>query len=213
MNYFPPKKITRRHVLKNTARLCFRAGLVSLFLNGFRIRAFGNPAAEKSSKKGAGFEPAYLELHRNGELKKRADTLWAVMEECRLCPRECGVNRLAGERGICRAPGAELAVSSFNPHFGEERPLVGKGGSGTIFLTHCNLRCVFCQNWEISHLGRGSSSSVRELAEMMLKLQKTGCHNINLVTPTHYSAAIVKAFKTDPGSYVYAAAKFLCSCS
>jgi putative pyruvate formate lyase activating enzyme len=146
-----------------------------------------------SNKQETDFEPAYLSLHRTGELKQRANTLWAVMEECRLCPRECGVNRQTGERGFCRAPGAKLVVSAFNPHFGEERPLVGKGGSGTIFLTHCNLRCVFCQNWEISHLGRGNNSSIDELAKMMLKLQKIGCHNINLVTPTHYSAAIVKA--------------------
>jgi putative pyruvate formate lyase activating enzyme len=193
MNDTFSEKITRRTVLKNAVRLCFRAGLISLFIDGFQTQVFGNPTAKKSNKKETGFEPAYLSLHRSGELKQRADTIWAGMKECRLCPRECGVNRLAGERGFCRAPGAKLVVSSFSPHFGEERPLVGKGGSGTIFLAHCNLRCVFCQNWEISHLGRGSDSSVDELAEIMFKLQKVGCHNINLVTPTHYSAAIVKA--------------------
>ena len=193
MNDTFSQKITRRNVLQNTVRLCFRAGLISLFLDGFQTQAFGDPAAKNSTNKALNFVPAYLALHRTGELKQRADTLWAVMEECRLCPRECGVNRLTGERGFCRAPGAKLIVSSFTPHFGEERPLVGQGGSGTIFLTHCNLRCVFCQNWEISHLGRGNNSSVDELAKMMLKLQKVGCHNINLVTPTHYSAAIVKA--------------------
>jgi putative pyruvate formate lyase activating enzyme len=193
MNDTFSEKITRRTVLKNAVRLCFRAGLISLFIDGFQTQVFGNPVAKKSNKKETGFEPAYLSLHRSGELKQRADTIWAGMKECRLCPRECGVNRLAGERGFCRAPGAKLVVSSFSPHFGEERPLVGKGGSGTIFLAHCNLRCVFCQNWEISHLGRGSDSSVDELAEIMFKLQKVGCHNINLVTPTHYSAAIVKA--------------------
>jgi putative pyruvate formate lyase activating enzyme len=96
-------------------------------------------------------------------------------------------------RGFCRAPGATLVVSSFHPHFGEERPLVGMGGSGTIFLTHCNLRCVFCQNWVISQLGRGSEKDIDELASMMLQLQAIGCHNINLVTPTHYSALILKA--------------------
>jgi putative pyruvate formate lyase activating enzyme len=187
------QKITRRDILKNTLRLCFRAGLISLFLKGFQTQAIANPAAKISKKQASGFEPAYLALHRTGELEQRAETLWAVMEKCRLCPRECGVNRLTGERGFCRSPGAKLVVSSFSPHFGEERPLVGNGGSGTIFLAHCNLRCVFCQNWEISHLGRGKNSSIDELAQMMLKLQKFGCHNINLVTPTHYSAAIVKA--------------------
>ncbi|MGD2147769.1 MAG: radical SAM protein, partial [Anaerolineae bacterium] len=138
-------------------------------------------------------EPAYLRLHRSGELRRRADELWAIMESCRLCPRRCGVNRLEGMRGFCRAPGATLVVSSFHPHFGEERPLVGMGGSGTIFLTHCNLRCVFCQNWVISQLGRGSEKDIDELASMMLQLQAIGCHNINLVTPTHYSALILKA--------------------
>ena len=193
MNDTFSKKITRRNVLKTTVRFCFRAGMISLFLDGFQTQVFGDPAAKISNKQESDFEPSYLTLHRTGELKQRANTLWAVMEECRLCPRECGVNRQTGERGFCRAPGAKLVVSAFNPHFGEERPLVGKGGSGTIFLTHCNLRCVFCQNWEISHLGRGNNSSIDELAKMMLKLQKIGCHNINLVTPTHYSAAIVKA--------------------
>lgn len=139
------------------------------------------------------FEPVYLKLHRSGELKKRAEKLWAMMEKCSLCPRRCGINRLRGGTGFCRAPGTRLFVSSFHAHFGEERPLVGRGGSGTIFFTHCNLRCVFCQNYEISHLGRGFAKSIEELADMMLQLQKRGAHNINLVTPTHYSAHILKA--------------------
>ncbi len=145
------------------------------------------------------FEPAYLKLHRTGELAARAEKLWAIMESCRLCPRQCGVNRLEGRRGFCRAPGTTLVISAFHPHFGEEQPLVGRGGSGTIFLTHCNLRCVFCQNWEISHLGMGQESSVEEMADMMLQLQRMGCHNINLVTPTHYSALILKALDIAAG--------------
>lgn len=141
----------------------------------------------------ADFEPAYLKLHRSGELKRRAKLLWEMMEECRICPRECSAQRLKGETGFCGAQGTELVVSSYHPHFGEERPLVGRGGSGTIFFSHCNLKCVFCQNWQISYLGRGSVRSIDELADMMLQLQKLGCHNINLVTPTHYSAHILKA--------------------
>jgi putative pyruvate formate lyase activating enzyme len=148
---------------------------------------------EDHAHTGSDFEPAYLALHRTGELKERAEELWAIMERCQLCPRRCGVNRLKGMSGFCRAPGATLVVSSSHPHFGEERPLVGIGGSGTIFLTHCNLRCVFCQNWEISQLGRGTERTIDELADMMLGLQEAGCHNINLVTPTHYSAPILKA--------------------
>jgi len=150
-------------------------------------------AVEKSAVIDSNFEPAYLKLHLSGELKRRAEKLWQIMEKCQLCPRRCTVNRLKGKIGFCRAPGTQLVVSSFHPHFGEERPLVGRGGSGTIFFAHCNLRCVFCQNWNISHLGRGSASDIERLARMMLHLQKGGCHNINLVTPTHYVAHILKA--------------------
>ncbi|MBW1781009.1 MAG: radical SAM protein [Deltaproteobacteria bacterium] len=114
------------------------------------------------------------------------------MEACRLCPRECGINRLDGDEGFCQAS-SQLEVSSYHPHFGEERPLVGQGGSGTVFLTHCGLRCVFCINWEISQGGMGKARRLTELAEMMLHLQKIGCHNINFVTPTHYVPHIVLA--------------------
>ena len=143
--------------------------------------------------------PAYLKLHRSGELKERAEGLWEIMEACHLCPRGCGADRLGGKKGTCQAPGATLMISSSGPHFGEERPLVGTGGSGTIFLTHCNLRCVFCQNWTISHLGRGVASTIDGFADMMLHLQKIGCHNINLVTPTHYSPHILKALDLAAG--------------
>ena len=138
------------------------------------------------------FEPAYLKLHRTGELKKRAEELWNIMKSCRLCPRQCGANRLAGEKGFCQAT-SQLFVASYHPHFGEERPLVGRGGSGTIFFTNCGLRCVFCINWQISQGGEGKATSIEELAEMMLRLQKIECHNINLVTPTHYSPHILLA--------------------
>ncbi|MGD9331239.1 MAG: radical SAM protein [Desulfobacterales bacterium] len=187
---------SRRHLLKGTARLCLKVGLSSVLLDNVlavaRCRAAttdDQPAADKAPP----FEPAYLEQHRSGELGRRAEELWALMEACQLCPRSCGVNRLEGDAGFCQAPGADLVVSASQPHFGEERPLVGRGGSGTIFLTHCNLRCVFCQNWEISHYGRGARRSIEDLAQMMLQLQKIGCHNLNFVTPTHYAAHILKA--------------------
>lgn len=143
--------------------------------------------------------PSYLNLHRSGELRRRAEVLWEMMRECSLCPRECGARRLDGQRGFCRAPGSRLVISSYSAHFGEERPLVGRGGSGTIFFTHCNLRCVFCQNWEISHLGRGAEVTLEDLAQMMLDLQRRGCHNINVVTPTHYSPHILKALDLAAG--------------
>jgi putative pyruvate formate lyase activating enzyme len=138
------------------------------------------------------FEPAYLKLHRSGELKRRGEALWKAMEACQLCNRECGVNRLKGEEGFCQAS-SQLEVSSFHAHFGEERPLVGRHGSGTIFFTNCGLRCVFCINWEINHEGRGSPRNIEDLADMMLRLQEMGCHNVNLVTPTHYPAHILLA--------------------
>lgn len=190
------KEFTRRDFLTYAARLCIPVGLSAMVMGCVDSQASSGQTeteAEESSATSSEFEPAYLRLHRTGELKQRAEELWAVMQRCQLCPRQCGVNRLEGTSGFCRAPGATLVVSAFQPHFGEERPLVGIGGSGTIFLTHCNLRCVFCQNWEISHLGRGSETSIDELAEMMLYLQRIGCHNINLVTPTHYSPHILKA--------------------
>ncbi len=114
------------------------------------------------------------------------------MESCHLCPRECAAERLAGEEGFCQAS-SQLEIAAYHPHFGEEKPLVGKSGSGTIFFTNCGLRCVFCINWEISQGGYGKRRSVKDLAEMMLSLQKMGCPNINVVTPTHYSAHIVLA--------------------
>jgi len=117
---------------------------------------------------------------------------YKLMESCRLCPRECGVNRLKGEIGFCKA-GLLPMVSSFHSHFGEEPPISGRSGSGTIFFTHCSLRCVFCQNHPISQFGQGEEVSVEELAGMMLKLQDQGCHNINFVTPTHYMPEILEA--------------------
>ena len=136
------------------------------------------------------FIPSYVGLHERGELDKRIQLLHEMLKECTLCPRECRVNRLDGEVGYCKA-GAESMVSSVFPHFGEEAPLVGKHGSGTIFLTHCNLRCIFCQNYDISHLGRGQLMTTSEIAGAMLRLQDLGCHNINFVTPSHYTPQIV----------------------
>ena len=138
------------------------------------------------------YRPGYIEIHRSGELKRRGEALWEMMKDCKLCPRECGVNRLEGETGFCNAT-STLKVASYNAHFGEERPLVGVGGSGTIFMSHCNLGCIFCQNWDLSHGGAGSEVGVEDLAGMMLALQEEGCQNINVVSPTHYSPHVVLA--------------------
>jgi putative pyruvate formate lyase activating enzyme len=124
--------------------------------------------------------------------------LYRMLESCELCPRRCGANRLEGRKGYCRS-GMELTVSSYGPHFGEEPEITGRNGSGTIFLTNCNLLCIFCQNYETSHLGYGEEVSIDKAAEMMLNLQSRGCHNINLVTPTHYTPQLVKAISVAAG--------------
>ncbi|MDD4587495.1 MAG: radical SAM protein [Heliobacteriaceae bacterium] len=134
----------------------------------------------------------YLQLFKTGELQHRTTVLEKMLAPCNLCPRECGARRLSGERGECGA--GELAeISGYGPHFGEEPPLVGTGGSGTIFFAFCSLRCVFCQNYETSRGKEKYPVSPGKLAEIMLELQQTGCENINLVTPTHYVPQIVTA--------------------
>ena len=137
-------------------------------------------------------EAGYLRLHKQGTLADRIAGARERLAPCRVCPHQCKVDRLADEKGICRT-GARAMVSSYAPHFGEESPLVGSGGSGTIFLTHCNLLCVFCQNYEISHLGQGVETDAGQLAAMMVSLQRQGCHNINFVTPSHVVPQILAA--------------------
>jgi len=136
-------------------------------------------------------EAAYLSLWRSGELKRRAAEAYARLEACDLCARECGANRTqSAEAAGCRT-GDRALVASFGPHFGEEDPLVGSGGSGTIFFSWCNLRCQFCQNSDISQEGAGHEVEPEDLAAMMLTLQSQGCHNINLVSPSHVVAQIL----------------------
>jgi putative pyruvate formate lyase activating enzyme len=138
------------------------------------------------------WEPVYLKTHRRGLLTAKIAAAYDILSQCNLCPRNCLVDRHHGERGLCRT-GDQPVVSSYSPHFGEEDPLVGQHGSGTIFFTHCNLYCIFCQNYEISHGGEGEEVSIPDLAAMMLLLQKRGCHNINFVTPSHQVYQILAA--------------------
>ncbi|MBN2444083.1 MAG: radical SAM protein [Spirochaetales bacterium] len=137
-------------------------------------------------------KPSYISMYREGTLSNRVTEALAILKSCTLCPHECGVNRNRGETGRCRT-GRKAKVASYSAHFGEERPLVGISGSGTIFMSSCNLLCSFCQNWEISHLGEGIEAGPEELGTMMLLLQKQGCHNINFVTPTHVVPQILEA--------------------
>jgi len=120
--------------------------------------------------------------------------LQTLLADCHICPRECGVNRLAGEVGFCGVA-ADAVVASWGPHFGEEAPLVGRGGSGTIFFAGCSLRCMFCQNCDISHQVVGTVMPPERLAGLMLELERGGCHNINLVTPTHVTVQILEAIE------------------
>jgi putative pyruvate formate lyase activating enzyme len=136
------------------------------------------------------FKPAYLQLPP-GVLSDKVREAEEILKKCTLCPRDCGIDRTAGEKGFCKT-GDKPFISSYGPHFGEEKPLVGRFGSGTIFMGNCNLGCIFCQNYSISHLGEGAEISFEKLADIMLSLQEQGCHNINLVTPTHQMPMILR---------------------
>ncbi len=145
--------------------------------------------------------PSYLNLQEK-EIKKRGFELFTRLSRCDICPRECKVNRILGKRGFCGSD-YKLKISSFHLHFGEERPISGSFGSGTIFFTNCSLKCLYCQNYTISQLEEGEEVEIEDLSKMMLVLQESGAHNINLVTPTHFlphillslSIAITKGLK------------------
>ena len=139
------------------------------------------------------FIPAY-KLLPPGALSEKIQEAEEILKECTLCPRECRVNRTSDELGFCKT-GNKPFISSWCPHFGEESPLVGRYGSGTIFLGNCNLGCLFCQNYSISHLGEGAEMSFDRLADIMLALQQGGCHNINFVTPTHQMPMILRSLQ------------------
>ena len=137
--------------------------------------------------------PAYLALHESGELARRAAAAVERLACCQGCPRRCSANRSADETGLCQT-GRLARVASFNLHFGEEDPLVGAGGSGTIFFAGCNLLCAFCQNHDISHTVAGATPvAPNQLAYIMLQLQEAGAHNVNLVTPSHVVPQVLEA--------------------
>ena len=137
------------------------------------------------------FEPAYLQLARTGELRRRAEQAYTHLAACDLCAQNCSVDRHV-TCGVCRT-GTLAVVASYGPHHGEENPLRGWYGSGTIFFTHCNLKCQFCQNYDISQLGQGREVEPEEIAAMLLELQEMGCHNVNFVSPSHVVAQILAA--------------------
>jgi putative pyruvate formate lyase activating enzyme len=138
--------------------------------------------------------PSYLGASRSGKLKEAAGRLFDSLVSCEICPRRCKVNRLKGNTGFCKT-GKLPKLYSFISHLGEEPPVSGSSGSGTIFFSNCNMGCVYCQNYEFSQLGAGREYGFEELAQIMLSLQSSGCHNINLVTPTHVLPQILKALE------------------
>jgi len=138
------------------------------------------------------FEPCYRATYRSGLLEAKREQALRMLERCRVCPRHCEVDRLRDEVGTCRT-GRYAWVASYGPHLGEEDCLRGWNGSGTIFFSHCNLKCVFCQNWDISRIGEGKPATPERIAAIMLALQEAGCHNINFVTPEHVVPQIVEA--------------------
>jgi putative pyruvate formate lyase activating enzyme len=151
--------------------------------------ASGDPDAGKSR---SGSPIRYPDLHESGELAKRAETALFSLHECRLCAHVCRVDRHAGQLGTCRT-GIHARVANYGPHRGEERPLVGRGGSGTIFFSGCSMSCVYCQNWDISTQPGGDEVGTEQLADMMLDLQNRGCENVNLVSPTHVVPLVLHA--------------------
>jgi putative pyruvate formate lyase activating enzyme len=135
--------------------------------------------------------PSYLNL-TEGQWKERIERALSLLESCEVCPHRCGVNRLKGELGFCKT-GKNAIVDSYFPHRGEEKPIRSYRGSGTVFFSYCNMRCIYCQNYQISQLGEGREVSPEDLAEIFLELQAMGCHNLNLVTPSHVVPQILSA--------------------
>ncbi|MCL2219281.1 MAG: radical SAM protein [Chitinispirillia bacterium] len=186
--------LSRREFIKGGL---IAAGAAALGGLGAARGLFSESGSDGGTVQTANAPPAslrYLDLERSGELERREKALWELFSPCRLCPRMCGANRAAGRAGLCSS-GEHFKVASSGPHFGEEAPLRGNRGSGTIFFSNCSLLCVFCLNWEIAHRGDGNQTSHAELAKIMVNLQRDGCHNINLVTPTHLVPHIVKALR------------------
>ena len=181
--------------MRETSRRNFLKDSLLLASSSFFLLSKFLPASTKAFLSGRKETyPSYLELEEKGILSERIKKLFSIYENCNLCPRDCRVDRTKKETGKCNST-STVKISSAFPHFGEERPLVGKKGSGTIFFSNCSLRCVFCQNYKINIEGEGVEISDERLAAEMIKLQKLGCHNINLVTPSHYVPNIVNALQ------------------
>lgn len=180
--------LTRRKFIQG----CFAVTGVALF-GGFKYGLARTNSPSLTDKPYLS-PPRYLELERSGELARREEALWDLFSPCQLCPRMCRVNRSAGRVGACSV-GNDFRVGSFGPDFGNEQPIRGTRGSGSVFLSNCNLLCVFCQNWQTNHRGDGRQTSHQELANMLLNMQRQGCHNVSFITPTHLVPHLVSALR------------------
>lgn len=140
------------------------------------------------------FTPIYIKTFEEGKLDERIEKAYEYLKRCTICPRVCKVNRYKNRKGICNT-GILPTIADYFPHFGEENVLVGRNGSGTIFISCCNLLCIYCQNESTSHLCEGNTTTIERFAQMMIELQKRGCHNINIVTPTHIVPQLLRALK------------------
>jgi len=183
--------LSRREFIKKCA-----AGAAGAALGGagFAAKLFAGGAHDWGGAQAAGAARRYIDLERSGELERRERALWDLYDPCRLCPRLCGARRSSGEIGACSAA-SSFRVASAGPDFGNEAPIRGIRGSGGIFLSNCNLLCVFCQNWQIAHRGDGRQTSHAELAGIMLDLQRRGLHNVSFITPTHLVPHLVSALR------------------
>ena len=192
------KQSSRRKFIKNSF---FTAGAITL--GGLGIHGLANTTQRRSAVDATSggtvraenaYTPKYLALAKSGELERRERALWAKMESCDLCPRKCGVNRMAGRKGLCSSDHT-LRVASAEISLAEERVTVGTRGTGSIFMSNCNLLCVFCQNWQINHRGDGVEITHEQLADVMIELQRRGVHNIGIVTPTHAVPHLVTSLR------------------
>jgi putative pyruvate formate lyase activating enzyme len=185
--------LSRRAFIKNCLKGTAAAALGGI---GFATNAFAGGVADRGGFHigGARGPTRYIDLERSGELERRERALWDLYSPCRLCPRMCGANRAAGLPGICSAAGS-FRIASAGPDFGNEAPIRGTRGSGGIFLSNCNLLCIFCQNWQIAHRGDGRQTTHAELADIMLGLQRRGLHNVSFITPSHLVPHLVSALR------------------
>lgn len=185
-------KQNRRRFIRNMAALPAALMANKILLTGVIPSELSGANTNARNMKKSSYKPGYVAMHESGELKVRGQILYEKMHRCTLCPRDCETDRISGQRGDCNANG-DLEISSVSAHFGEEEELVGRNGSGTVFFTNCAMLCVFCINYDVSQLGHGNKYNTRNLADMMLLLQRRGCHNINVVSPSHYVPHILMA--------------------